>query len=140
MDSQQARKVSKVLVQLRSGLTVWQIQSVRWTNNRTRELAWNSAQILQNDFSRSPVSGPFPLAGLYSTLNLEAKLIDPEGHRWRSGVKHSLNVKSFEDRTNSNKPSQILERQNIKNKDFFGLFHEISNIIQHEKWNRDILL
>jgi len=55
-----------------------------------------------NDFFSVQFLAPFPCGGLY-TCTLEAILVDAEGNRWRPGVRHSLTVKSYEDRTTSSR-------------------------------------
>ena len=80
-ESQQARKVSQVLVQLQSVLQ--STKSERTPSHDKHQDPGTSLEQcadLQNDFFSVQFLAPFPLSGLY-TLNLEAKFIDPEGHR-----------------------------------------------------------
>ena len=63
-----------------------------------------------NDFFTQQFLIHFPIAGTHQLL-IEAKIIDEQGITWKSGVKASLNIKSFEDgqnrasATQANRPS-----------------------------------
>jgi len=111
VDHKQSRQVSQVLVQLQTSLqsskTDRHMDNIKHHQDQYHSTGQTSGSThleqcahLQNDFFSVDFLAPFAVAGLY-TLTLEARLIDPDGNRWRTGVKHTLTVKSFEDRTNS---------------------------------------
>jgi len=93
-----SRQVSQVLVHLQCSLQA--NKTDKQTEKQDPGTNLEQCTDLQNDFFSLQFLAPFSMPGLY-TVNLEAKLIDQEGNRWRTGVHHSLTVKSFEDRTNS---------------------------------------
>ncbi|XP_023336904.1 integrator complex subunit 7 [Eurytemora carolleeae] len=100
IENKQSRKVSQVVVHLQSIL-----QSGKSEKSVEKSESGSSAEQsadIQNDFFAVQFLTPFPQPGLYN-LALEAKLIDSDGNRWRTGVKQSLIVKSFEDRTNASR-------------------------------------
>jgi len=99
VDHNIGRKVSQVLVDLQS--TLQSTKAVeRSADKQETSTHLEQAGDLVNDFFSVQFLAPFPLPGIY-TVNLEARLMDTQGHRWRTGVKHTLTVKSFEDRTNT---------------------------------------
>ena len=55
-----------------------------------------------NNFFTAQFLVPFPNPGLY-TVNIDTQWKDKQGAAWRTGVKCSITVKSFEDRTNNNR-------------------------------------
>jgi len=99
VDHKHGRKVSQVLVDLQS--TLQSTKAVeRSADKQETSTHLEQAGDLVNDFFSVQFLAPFPLPGIY-TVNLEARLMDTQGHRWRTGVRHTLTVKSFEDRTNT---------------------------------------
>jgi len=98
------RKLLREVNQVSIVLTTSQVNKKQDPNIRIQSKLATQAEIeleqsadVLNDFFSVQFLAPFPCPGLFN-CTLEAFLIDKEANRWRPDVKHSISVKSFEDR------------------------------------------